>query len=492
MLTPIMSLGSRSLVNCTRWNDRSRVAARACARVVLPTPGRSSMRRWPPARRQARASFTWVDFPSSTEFTWARARSRLARRAGSRLFAAVSGMFFTYPARRTSVSESRAARSQGDGVRHAGSVATPDGKVRAARVFWSVWAMQLAIKFWLSSVLAPFGDEAFYWQESRHLDWAYCDLPPLTVLLIRAGESLAGHGEFGMRLAFVLLGALLPLMLRRMAARHFGAQAGDVAGTMWLLLPLGATLGLLALPDLFLLFACIGALASLDAALASDRRRDWLALGAALALAWATHYRAAMLVFAGLAFFVLAPHGHASWRRAGLWLPLAVTLLGLVPVLIFNRQHAWQGVASSSSNAIPGASTPTPSCSRWSRHWRARRCCISCCCGHCGAARRRAAKVHRGTCTASPAACSCSAISCSACLPTTCASARTGLCRAMCPRCWYCRCWHRKNPSPGNAGCGGRPARSRRSAPLRRSRISSSQLGQPRPSAAPRTRCSPR
>src|SRR3569623_736986 len=345
MLTPIMSLGSRSLVNCTRWNDRSRVAARACARVVLPTPGRSSMRRWPPARRQARASFTWVDFPSSTEFTWARARSRLARRAGSRLFAAVSGMFFTYPARRTSVSESRAARRQGDGVRRAGSVATPDGKVRAARVVWAVWAMQLASKFWLSAVLAPFGDEAFYWQESRHLDWAYSDLPPLTALLIRAGESLAGHGEFGMRLAFVLLGALLPLMLRRMAARHFGAQAGDVAGTLWLLLPLGATLGLLALPDLPLLFACIGALASLDAALASDRRRDWLALGAALALAWATHYRAAMLVFAGLAFFVLAPHGHASWRRAGLWLPLAVTLLGLVPVLIFNRQHAWQGVA---------------------------------------------------------------------------------------------------------------------------------------------------
>jgi len=212
-------------------------------------------------------------------------------------------------------------------------------------VFWSVWAMQLAIKFWLSAVLAPFGDEAFYWQESRHLDWAYSDLPPLTALLIRAGESLAGHGEFGMRLAFVLLGALLPLMLRRMAARHFGAQAGDVAGTLWLLLPLGATLGLLALPDLPLLFACIGALASLDAALASDRRRDWLALGAALALAWATHYRAAMLVFAGLAFFVLAPRGRACWRRAGLWLALAVSLLGLVPVLIFNRQHAWQGVA---------------------------------------------------------------------------------------------------------------------------------------------------
>jgi 4-amino-4-deoxy-L-arabinose transferase-like glycosyltransferase len=243
------------------------------------------------------------------------------------------------------VSESKVARSQGDDVHHTASVATPDEKVRAARLFWSVWACVLAIKLALSARLAPFGDEAFYWQESRHLDWAYSDLPPFTALLIRAGESLCGHGEFGLRLLFVLLGAAIPLLLRRMAARHFGVQLGDVAGTLWLLLPLGATLGLLALPDVPLLFACAWALTALDAALANDRRRDWLALGVALALAWVTHYRAAMLVFAGLCFFISTPRGRACWRRPGLWLALATSLLGLVPVVVFNQQHAWQGLA---------------------------------------------------------------------------------------------------------------------------------------------------
>ena len=37
--TPMMSAGSRSLVNCTRCQASPSTCASACARVVLPTPG---------------------------------------------------------------------------------------------------------------------------------------------------------------------------------------------------------------------------------------------------------------------------------------------------------------------------------------------------------------------------------------------------------------------------------------------------------------------
>ena len=47
-----MSDGSRSGVNCTRFHEQSMEAAMALARLVLPTPGTSSMRRWPSASRQ--------------------------------------------------------------------------------------------------------------------------------------------------------------------------------------------------------------------------------------------------------------------------------------------------------------------------------------------------------------------------------------------------------------------------------------------------------
>ena len=56
MLTPTRSAGSRSGVNCTRFHVQSIDAASALARLVLPTPGTSSMSRWPSASRHDTAS----------------------------------------------------------------------------------------------------------------------------------------------------------------------------------------------------------------------------------------------------------------------------------------------------------------------------------------------------------------------------------------------------------------------------------------------------
>src|SRR5215813_9757208 len=60
MLTPITSEGSMSEVNWIRWKPAPMERASAAASVVFPTPGTSSMRRWPRARRPTTASrITW-------------------------------------------------------------------------------------------------------------------------------------------------------------------------------------------------------------------------------------------------------------------------------------------------------------------------------------------------------------------------------------------------------------------------------------------------
>src|SRR5205823_1383681 len=51
-LTPVTSDGSRSGVNCRRENEQSSERASAFASIVFPTPGKSSMIRWPSATRQ--------------------------------------------------------------------------------------------------------------------------------------------------------------------------------------------------------------------------------------------------------------------------------------------------------------------------------------------------------------------------------------------------------------------------------------------------------
>ena len=207
--------------------------------------------------------------------------------------------------------------------------------------FWTMWALALVVKVALSANLAPFGDEAWYWQESRALDLSYSDLPPATAALIRFGELLFGHGAFAMRLPFLLLGVAVPLMLMRLAASLFGARIGWQAGLLAIVLPLIATLGMFALPDVPLTFCAAAALTALERAARTRRDRDWIVLGVSLAGAWLSHYRAAMLIAAGIAFLAATDRGRRLATDRGPWLAAAVAVLGLVPLLVYNAGHDW-------------------------------------------------------------------------------------------------------------------------------------------------------
>jgi 4-amino-4-deoxy-L-arabinose transferase-like glycosyltransferase len=225
-----------------------------------------------------------------------------------------------------------------------GNLKPADASRHWRTAFWIAWTVVLATKIALAATLAPFGDEAWYWQESRHLAAGYSDLPPATAWLIALGETLFGHGALAMRAPFLLLGALLPLILVRIGRRVFDDDAGWCAGLLTLSLPLAGTLGLFALPDVPLTCAAALALDAGERATRSQRTQDFALLGCALALAWLAHYRAAMLLLAGAVFFVLTPRGRALLRAPGLWLALAISALGLLPVLAFNAQHDWAGL----------------------------------------------------------------------------------------------------------------------------------------------------
>ena len=80
------SEGRRSGVHWTRRKTPPMVRASALARRVLPTPGTSSTRRWPPERRATRARVTGSGLPRRTPSTRCRtaaASSPAASTAGS-------------------------------------------------------------------------------------------------------------------------------------------------------------------------------------------------------------------------------------------------------------------------------------------------------------------------------------------------------------------------------------------------------------------------
>ena len=66
MLTPTRSVGSRSGVNWTRFHEQSIDPASALARLVLPTPGTSSIKRCPSASNAMTANSIESRLPRTT------------------------------------------------------------------------------------------------------------------------------------------------------------------------------------------------------------------------------------------------------------------------------------------------------------------------------------------------------------------------------------------------------------------------------------------
>lgn len=215
---------------------------------------------------------------------------------------------------------------------------------RERTAFFVAWGGLCLLKLALAARLPLFVDEAFYWQEGQHLAWAYSDLPGLTAWLARLGVALGGSNVLALRLPFLLLGALLPWLLVRLAAREFDPATGWRAGLLCLLLPLAGTLGVLALPDVPLLLASV---LCLDAGLRVLRRVDALAvteLALGLVIGGLTHYRFAAVVVVGLLALLALREGRAALRRPALWGAIALGALAWLPLLQWNLAHADAGL----------------------------------------------------------------------------------------------------------------------------------------------------
>ena len=161
---------------------------------------------------------------------------------------------------------------------------------RARHTFLVAWAVLVLVRLLLAVRLPLFVDEAFYWQESRHLAWAYSDLPGLTAWLIRLGTALAGDSLLGVRWPFLLLAAALPWLMRA-AARPLGPRRAWQVGTLVAVFPLSGLLGILALPDVPLNFA---AALCLVGGVRAVQKPDWRAsawLAAGLLVGGLSHYR---------------------------------------------------------------------------------------------------------------------------------------------------------------------------------------------------------
>ncbi len=214
----------------------------------------------------------------------------------------------------------------------------------AKRTFIALWAAATLCKCALAWYVPLFVDEAFYWQEGRHLAWAYSDLPGLTAWLTRLGVELGGHDVFGVRWPFLAIGAALPWWIVAIARRAVGAMHAWTAGSLAVLLPLLGTLGVLALPDVPLALATV---LCLDAGTRLLRGADWGAvalLAAGLAIGGLTHYRFIAVIGVGVVVLLMLPEGRRALRDARVWGAVLFGALAWLPLLLWNLDNAEAGL----------------------------------------------------------------------------------------------------------------------------------------------------
>ncbi|MHB8911877.1 MAG: ArnT family glycosyltransferase [Lysobacter sp.] len=218
------------------------------------------------------------------------------------------------------------------------------GAERTRLAFWLLWFAIGLGKLLIAARLPLFVDEAFYWQEGQHLAAAYSDLPALTAWLTRLGVELGGNHPLALRAPFLLLAAIVPLLVVRIAAREFGAPRGWIAGCFALLLPLAGSLGLLALPDAAMALAtllCIDAgarlLRDVNAAAALE-----LALG--LAIGALSHYRFIAVIGVGFVALLLLADGRRVLRDIRVLTAIAFGASAWAPLVAWNFDNADAGL----------------------------------------------------------------------------------------------------------------------------------------------------
>lgn len=211
-------------------------------------------------------------------------------------------------------------------------------------VFITLWAAVSLLKVSMAARLPLFVDEAFYWQESRHLALAYSDLPGLTAWLIRLGELVFGKSVLALRLPFLMIAACVPWLVVRITAREFGNRNAWLAGIATLLLPLAGTLGLLALPDAPMALAtllCVDAGARL---LRGVSHETALQLACGLAIGALSHYRFIAVIGVGFIALLMLPRGRQALLDPRVWIAIAFGAAAWTPLMAWNFDNAEAGL----------------------------------------------------------------------------------------------------------------------------------------------------
>lgn len=171
-------------------------------------------------------------------------------------------------------------------------------------------------------------DEAYYWLYAKNLAWGYFDHPPFVALTIKFFSFLP-HSELSTRLGFIVLQFFSLLIVLNLIP----SRSHWLATALFFAFPLASFTGLLALPDMPLLFMSAVYFWCLKNYLEKDNSQNTLLLGVCIpALLYAKYHGILLIFFTLLALPKL-------FKRKSFYLVTLISIILFMPHVWWQYQH---------------------------------------------------------------------------------------------------------------------------------------------------------
>ena len=187
----------------------------------------------------------------------------------------------------------------------------------------------------------PFGDEFYYIECGKHLDFGYVDHPPLVALLALTIRKLFGESYIWLRLAAAMAGGLSVWLAARIAKRLGGGVFAQMLTALCMLAGPGfwAIFSFYSMNALDVVIIAIATLMMIRI-LAGGSDRLWLALG--LVAGFGLQNKLTMLIF-GFALLIglLVTHSRSKLKSPWPYASVAIALIIFLPNIIWQIAHGW-------------------------------------------------------------------------------------------------------------------------------------------------------
>jgi 4-amino-4-deoxy-L-arabinose transferase-like glycosyltransferase len=209
------------------------------------------------------------------------------------------------------------------------------------------------LKLIVAAMVPLVPDEAYYTLWSRDLAAGYLDHPPMIAVFIRAGTSLLGETDLGVRLLPVLCGIPTSWFVWKSAESLVqDERAGALAAVLFNATLFGFFGLVLATPDAPVTLFSAAMVYAAARLVADPSPRLWLLLGTATGLGLESKYSAALLALAiGVAVLFCArlrPELKSPWP----WLGAFLTVLIWLPNWLWNANHGWATFAKQGGRIV--------------------------------------------------------------------------------------------------------------------------------------------